>query len=197
MSSERWLGWHFLPADRKLFYELRTLVRVGSVMRLHKSIDPWACNAGFHASKKAVDAVQFGRGPVICRVELRGKMDERKDKAAAQERKCLWMANATGVLREYAIWLLKLVGKRLEREVPKEVVELLEKTEEWQHLPPTAFDGCAWIGYRMIETPERAVDTLLHGDLVARIYNRVLHRKLNDWLEKRLWLLAPEGYSEM
>src|SRR3990167_8761473 len=71
--TDRWLGWHFLSADRRL--------RWGS---------------------RALDALIYAPGPVVCRVELLGERLDGGDKSCARERRVLWIADATAGLHAFA-----------------------------------------------------------------------------------------------
>lgn len=104
--------WHFLREDRRLRWGSRAIVEPGDTFRVdfpHKSEDdgqiynkPTLCKAGLHASRRAIDALQYAPGPIICRVTLAGDVVEDKAKAAARERTVLWMADATNTLHEFA-----------------------------------------------------------------------------------------------
>lgn len=97
MSTEYW---HFLPDDRRLQYGRRTLVRPGQTLRTKK--EPVPCRQGFHFSERAIDALRYAPGAVICRVTVGGKVVKNSDKGAAQERTVVWMADATSTLHEFA-----------------------------------------------------------------------------------------------
>ena len=76
--------YHFLREDRKLRFEPFTPVVVGETLVYPG--EPEFCEAGFHASERAIDALQYAPGPVLCIVELGGEIIHEKDKAVAQER---------------------------------------------------------------------------------------------------------------
>lgn len=92
--------WHFLPADRRLRYGTREEVEVGKTIRVE--CHPILCESGLHASMRAIDALKYAPGPIICRVTLGGVIVEGDDKVAAQERTVVWMADATNTLHEFA-----------------------------------------------------------------------------------------------
>lgn len=60
------------------------------------------CEMGFHASKRAIDALRYAPGALVCRVTLHGKILHDSDKSVAQGRTVLAMADATNVLHEFA-----------------------------------------------------------------------------------------------
>ena len=110
-ETEKWIGWHFLGADKRLrhddeYSDGRPVV-VGEWMAAQMPegyTAPVLCESGMHASKRAIDALRYAPGPILCRVELRGELAEGTDKATAIERRVLWMADADRMLREFAIW---------------------------------------------------------------------------------------------
>jgi hypothetical protein len=108
--SDEWIGWHFLRADRRLGYEDGRLVAVGETLRLPEGQKPAMCKRGFHASRKAKDALSYAPGDVICKVRLSGEIIEGDDKAVASERTVLAMADATNTLHEYACWCAEQVA---------------------------------------------------------------------------------------
>ncbi len=98
--------WHFLPKDGCLQFEPHTKVRVGQTLRR----DPAKlsmCNYGLHASVRAIDALNYAPGPVICRVRLGGTIIKDDDKCAASRRTVLWMADAERELRLFACWCVR------------------------------------------------------------------------------------------
>jgi hypothetical protein len=92
--------WHFLRDDNRLQFGERELVEVGKTLRVEGELK--LCEHGLHASHKAIDALQYAPGPIVCRVTLGGEIVEDTDKAVAQERTVLWMADATNTLHEFA-----------------------------------------------------------------------------------------------
>ena len=61
-----------------------------------------ACQNGLHASVRAIDALQYAPGAVVCRVEVWGDLSKESDKIAGRHRKVLWMADADSALRHFA-----------------------------------------------------------------------------------------------
>ena len=95
------LGWHWLAEDRRLRYGTHEIVEVGGVYRAEGPLV--MCRNGVHASRRALDALQYARGPIICRVELRGEILHDTDKSVARERRVLWLADATTMLHQFAV----------------------------------------------------------------------------------------------
>lgn len=89
------LGWHFLSADRLLRYGDGRRVEVGTELSIATGASPVLCSYGMHASPRIVDALRNHRGPVLCRVVVRGDIqtDRRMypDKFCGRSRRVLWM----------------------------------------------------------------------------------------------------------
>ena len=100
MMSDRWLGWHFLPKDRRLRGS-RKVVKAGRTYRVEGPLA--LCSHGMHASRRALDALTYAPGPVVCRVELLGERLDAHFKSCARERRVLWIVDATRVLHEFAL----------------------------------------------------------------------------------------------
>jgi len=97
-----WLGWHFLSSDRCLDGGNGCQVRVGETYTVEGH--PVLCEHGLHASRRAIDALKYAPGPIVCRVRLGGLVVEDDDKAAATERTVFGMADVTQALHEFAVW---------------------------------------------------------------------------------------------
>lgn len=105
---KEWLGWHFLPADGKLRYDDGRKPRVGRTLKVKGPLE--MCRNGLHASKSALDALDFAPGPIVCRVRLSGAILHRSDKSCASERTILAKADVTKQLREFTVWCAKRAG---------------------------------------------------------------------------------------
>ena len=111
------LAWHFLRDDRRLNYPPHTLVEVGQKLTVKPPLE--LCYRGLHASKRAIDALQYAPGPIACQVELSGEILEGDDKVCATERTVLQMLDATNILHEFACWCAEQALLR-EREAGQE-----------------------------------------------------------------------------
>jgi hypothetical protein len=60
------------------------------------------CISGFHASRKAWQAVEYAPGPILCRVHCTGDVIEGHDKLVCRERTLIERRDATDMLRAYA-----------------------------------------------------------------------------------------------
>jgi hypothetical protein len=101
------LAWHFVHQSRRtaIYVDGRPeytgpVVDPGLVQRIDGT--PICCVRGMHASPRAIDALAYAPGPIVCRVELDGEIDRQSDKCAAQVRRVLWVADATRTLHEFA-----------------------------------------------------------------------------------------------
>jgi hypothetical protein len=94
------LAWHFLYEDKKLANGDGRLVVAGETLTHEGSIE--LCERGLHASRRALDALQYAPGPIVCRVECSGDVIEGGDKLVCTHRKALWLADATAALHEFA-----------------------------------------------------------------------------------------------
>ena len=83
--------------------------------------EPIPCTQGLHASQHPFDALRYAPGPILCLVELGGKIIHDGDKLAATERTILARFDATEMLRYFgrmrAISVLHLCN-----EVPPDAV---------------------------------------------------------------------------
>lgn len=109
--TNKLLGWHFLQEDRRERFGDRRLIEAGKTYRVDPPIA--LCEKGLHASARAIDALFYAPGPIVCRVRLSGQVLRDEDKACATERTVLWLADATDVLHEFAVWCAE---RALERE---------------------------------------------------------------------------------
>jgi hypothetical protein len=96
------LAWHFLRDDRRLQFPPCTLVEPGQTLRVEPPLR--MCRHGLHASARAIDALRYAPGDMVCRVRLSGEILTDEDKLCASERTVLWMVDATTTLHEFACW---------------------------------------------------------------------------------------------
>ncbi len=115
--SDKVLAWHWLADNGCLQYPPHTKVEVGQTLTAEGSLE--LCDNGMHASLRALDALQYALGAIICRVELSGEIVKGDDKLCARHRKVLAMADATKTLHEFACWCAEQALLR-EREAGRE-----------------------------------------------------------------------------
>lgn len=143
MVNQPLLAWHFLPADRRLTHGDGRRVESGlkfSMPEEHISM----AGRGFHASVRALDALHHAPGPVVCRVEMEGRVMEDASRVVASERTVLWLVDASRTLHEFCVWCTDRALKWVEAPDPR-CVEALARKREW--LTGTVSDedlGNAW-----------------------------------------------------
>ncbi len=91
-------AWHFcadtLRDGRPIPPDGEWLVHDGDVI---------PCKSGLHASIRLIDALEYAPGSTLCRVILRGDIQQHNnDKIVGRERQIVWRIDATAVLREFA-----------------------------------------------------------------------------------------------
>jgi hypothetical protein len=94
--------YHFLPDDGCLRWGTKEKVKVKHTLILPPDVKIKLCEQGFHASKRAIDALQYAPGSLVCLVTLHGEIIHGQDKSVAQGRTVIAMADATNVLHEMA-----------------------------------------------------------------------------------------------
>jgi hypothetical protein len=99
--TEKWIGWHFLKDDRRLRWGTEEKVEVGKTIEVDLPLK--MCEHGLHASKKPLDALRYAPGFIACKVELSGEIIEESDKACAERRKVLAMADAKTEILTFAV----------------------------------------------------------------------------------------------
>lgn len=104
--------WHFLADDGRMGFGRRVTVEVGKTYRLRST--PVLCERGYHAAERAIDALQYAPGALVCRVTLGGLIAVGDDKVCAQQRTVHWMTDATRTLHEFAAWAAEWILDRLE-----------------------------------------------------------------------------------
>jgi hypothetical protein len=94
------LAWHFCTEDRMTRFAPRMPIVVGETLTHDGPLV--LCESGLHASVRAIDALKYAPGPIVCRVELGGNIRRDTDKCVAEKRTCLAMIDATTIFHEFA-----------------------------------------------------------------------------------------------
>lgn len=180
-ESEIVTGWHILP-DNRLLRDGRTADLLGAWQRMVGDGLPKPCKRGMHACRRLIDALQYAKGALVCRVEVRGDIVECGDKLAGRERRVLAYIDGTLILHRFAIWCaarglkrrgvtdqrcwdaLRVKGRWLRFEATDE-----ELQAAWDAAGDAAGDA-AW------DAARRAVWTEQHAYLEARVL-RAMERK--------------------
>ena len=115
-------AWHFLRENGRMRWGPEGKVQAGRVYRVKPPLV--MCEHGLHGSVKALDALGYAPGPIVCRVELRGEILRDNDKLCATERKVLWVADATRTLHEFVCWCAERALQR-ERKAGREPAKAL------------------------------------------------------------------------
>jgi hypothetical protein len=125
------LAWHFL-AEPVLPHGDGRAVVVGETL----TVDPpiILCERGLHASRRAIDALHYAPGALVCRVRCSGEIVEEGDKLACSERTVLWMADAARVLRLFACDIAEealLAERKRGREPHSDSWRAIEVARRW------------------------------------------------------------------
>jgi len=124
------LAWHFVARDasgRPVLRDGRPVV-VGEWLRHRGPLE--LCESGLHASSRALDALRYAPGPVVCRVALGWRCLVGNDKIVASARKVLWLADSEQELRAFARWCALQVADHLPPRTDPVVRRWLESGDE-------------------------------------------------------------------
>lgn len=149
----------------------------------------------YYASKRAIDALGYASGPIVCRVDVGETIVEEDDAFAGTGRKVLWMADATQVLHEFACWCAEWTLLR-EREVGREPDprswKAIKVKRAWLKGEATdaelvAVERDAWAATAALLTVfDDAADAAEHAAAYAAAYaaeNKVQNAELEEMLE--------------
>jgi hypothetical protein len=98
------LAWHFARDDSRQSYRPFAVIEPGGteVLAGHRRLV--LCEWGLHAAVRPLDALAYGKGLLVRRVELGGRIVAGDDKACATERRELWRVEGRRPLLEWTIW---------------------------------------------------------------------------------------------
>jgi len=99
-------AFHFLGDDRRLRYEPRTLIETG--LRLEVAPPLEMCRHGLHGSVRALDALRYAPGALVCRTRHSGVVLQpaNEDKLCSSVRDVIaGPVDATRVLHQFAVWV--------------------------------------------------------------------------------------------
>jgi len=151
MTDPILIGWHFLRSDGCL--------RDGSTPPpdgewLEYSGPLAMCESGLHLSKRALDALNYAPGPIVCRVEGSGRVEHDTDKIVCSRRRILWRADATATLRLFARRRAQSVLHLWDP--PEVVVRYLETGDESIRDAAWSASGAAWAALWATQAASRA-----------------------------------------
>jgi hypothetical protein len=209
------LAWHFARDDSRQAYGEHVLIEPGGIERVDEARELVLCRWGLHASVRAIDALGYGKGLNIRRVELGGRIIQGDDKACATERRELWRVDGRRPLLEWAIGCVRtyidgLGADAFQSGAPTH--RLLAKVEEFLagdcdeaavlrmpdaggsaaiavHLARAAADGDTFF---MLSAAFGAANVRCEYAANGSPY-REMEATCNTELERRLLALAPEG----
>ena len=147
------------------------------------------CEQGLHASVRAIDALRYTPGAVVCRVECGGLMETQSDKLVCAERRILWRADATEALRGFARWCALSVADKWD--MPTVVREYLETGDESKRGAARAAAGAVWAAADAAWGAAGAVWAAADAASAARAAADAAWGAQNTELERRLTELAP------
>ena len=107
-NTDSMLGWHWLRNDKRLRYrdgdevDDGEIVEAGSTYVAEGPIE--LCRNGMHASARALDALEYAPGEIVCYVRLEGELQHDTTKSVGRSRTVLWMVDASDTLHEFACW---------------------------------------------------------------------------------------------
>lgn len=209
------LAWHFLTNEERTGHG-NLKVEVGQTLTVEGTLE--VCGNGLHGSLRALDALSNAPGSIVCRVEHAGKILHGDDQLCSSERTCLWMADASRTLHEFAIWCAEQALASIEHPDPRSLNALAVK-RRW--LDGDATDGelnaaraAAYgtaiavteangstavrsIAWAIVNAATRGPARILakHTSFAVRAMDltAVGWSSQNTELERRLMLLAPEA----
>lgn len=104
-TEQQTLAWHFVNSDKKMRYDRsEVIIKAGKTYSISDDHAPKLCKYGMHGSVRAIDALQYSPGPMVCRVEISGDVIFGDDKLVGRNRKVLWIADASKALSDFARW---------------------------------------------------------------------------------------------
>ena len=106
----KYLAWHFIHSNMCAGEGQEPPWTEGETRQVEG--DPKLCNWGYHGSRRIIDVLPYAPGPVICRVEIGGKISLGHDKIAGQTRTLLWALPvdvSERILHEFACYVAEAI----------------------------------------------------------------------------------------
>jgi hypothetical protein len=132
MTSGPRLGWHFLRNDGTTGTgSLRPVP--GETLQHEGPLS--VCHSGLHYCPHALDALNYAPGSLVERVEPVGEVvmgtGLRSDKYVTSARRCLWIADATSTLYEFAYWCAERALRAAGHEPDRRLLEAITAKRAW------------------------------------------------------------------
>ena len=93
-------GYHF--SDGCEAYGSRRKIKAGVTLRVKPPLR--MCKHGLHWSKRVIDALAYGSGPILSIIEASGETLHDTDKSCSEVRTHIQVFDATNLLHEFACW---------------------------------------------------------------------------------------------
>jgi hypothetical protein len=119
---------HFLPLDGRLQYGDGRAPKDGELVEASGPLE--ICANGMHASKRALDALQYAPGPLLCKVTLHGETIHGDDKTVARGRTIIARADVTTTLHWFSVWCAERALSRVEKPDPRSLAAV-ETKKKW------------------------------------------------------------------
>jgi hypothetical protein len=98
-SKNRIFAWHWAKSSLRTQHSNERIV-AGKTLKGNRPLE--LCDVGLNASLCPLRALTYAAGPMLCRVQLSGDILCGADKLCASRHKVLWIADADGMLNEFA-----------------------------------------------------------------------------------------------
>ncbi|MCA1668925.1 MAG: hypothetical protein LC793_16320 [Thermomicrobia bacterium] len=128
------IGWKFLREDRRLGYGDGRELIVGKSLSVEGALK--LCAVGIHFAVRAVDALAYAPGAILCRVETGDEYLLGDDKGCARAITPLWFADATAALYEHQCDCLErmlLQYRALKLEPAQAEWDVIAVNRRWLH----------------------------------------------------------------
>jgi lysyl-tRNA synthetase class I len=150
------------------------------------------CNNGFHASKRAINAMQFVNCEIIALVEVRGESDHENDKTAHAEmriKKAYKWTKRDSV--ELAVFAAEQVIKKYEKKYPNDdrPRKAIEAAKEWLKNPTAAHAAYAAYAADAAHAAYAAAEAAYAAAEAAYAAEAKILDKCEDFIQSKIKML--------